>query len=934
MRFLSYVERFRPFLVSFSFVLAVLVAPLAVRPILAQSSPQVRKAPPPPPPPAAVDQELVIPYWTTETGWTSELQLRNNAVGQDLTVTPALRLPDGSETPLASVTIKSQEVKSVDVAAAISAAGAPQLIATYGSVALRYHSSAVKALYASIMIRAMGHAIAFHVDGSAEYQEMPVGSREGVWWLPNDTTSDYLTLTNQGKNALSLDLSLYDASGRENQQKVLLEPHATNRFSVRSLLQAANLAGSYGGIKISAASHAGSLDTLHFVFDTGANFSAILKMFDHDPNAKLAERDFARTKVWTLRAPMLALSNPDPALAFPPGTVLQPQIFIRNTTAKPIDAALRFNWRTGGTTGKAAGPQLHLLPYETRLVDVGALEDGTVLPKRANWTSVTLTSNALPDELMAVAASYDQTLKYGAQTPFSDQLSHEWKGGMWEFDPYHDSIITAGNGGTQPTQAAFTIFYNQGTQRYDLEQTLQPDEQMWIDVGKLIQLSVPDKNGKTLPRNLSSGSYEFRDLTHTGVGTLFEGKVIYDKTYGHAAYGCATCCGYSSAILWYDPILLYLPNPPTPDGVDGYNPCDLQYEDVSSTFYGNWQSLATSVITVDYYGTHAPQGPGSTTTETSAYLESTAHYPTCPAVYRAPQGSGYVAVLTCTPNSVTRGGSVTCSVSGQAGGSTFSNWQFKDSNGNTVTGSGTSSSWSGVVVTSGTVSVKVMSGNNTSTPSATVTVTARSGFAFTAVAAAQRANPYNAGACNISVPTSPAAGNFLGFSCLDQQFYQTPYLVGDNGPNNGFRYVYSASSSNNNVPTTFNFIIAGYLDDSGSEFAQKQWGNCGFISYNQLKSNTYEHESGNTTGHYATYKSTQDNSANNVGVAVEAIVGPPGQSETDFNNQVRTVANSKGSTIVSAAFPTPENFCNSDVRYDPACVFRGNINWPVYASCP
>lgn len=383
-------------------------------------------------------------------------------------------------------------------------------------------------------------------------------------------------------------------------------------------------------------------------------------MFDHDPNVKLSERDFAGTKVWTLRAPMLALSNPDPALAFPPGTVLQPQIFIRNTTAKPIDAALRFNWRTGSTTGRAAGAQLHLLPYETRLVDVAALQDGTVLPKQATWTSVTLTSNALPDELMAVAASYDQTLKYGAQTPFSDQLSHEWKGGMWEFDPYHDSIITAGNGGTHPTQAAFTIFYNQGMQRYDLEQTLQPEEQMWIDVGKLIQLAVPDKNGNVLPRNLASGSYEFRDLTHTGVGTLFEGKVIYDKTYGHAAYGCATCCGYSSAILWYDPILLYLPNPPEPDGVDGYNPCDLQYDDVSSTFYGNWQSLATSVVTVDYYGAHTPQGAGSTTTETNAYLESTAHYPTCPAVHRAPSGGANVGPYQVEPIATNAQGAALC----------------------------------------------------------------------------------------------------------------------------------------------------------------------------------------------------------------------------------------------------------------------------------
>jgi hypothetical protein len=86
-------------------------------------------------------------------------------------------------------------------------------------------------------------------------------------------------------------------------------------------------------------------------------------MFDYNPNAKLEERDYAKTSVWTLRAPMLALSNSDPALAFPPGTTLQPQLFLRNTTAKPIDAALRFNWRTGATTGKALGSALRLSPF-------------------------------------------------------------------------------------------------------------------------------------------------------------------------------------------------------------------------------------------------------------------------------------------------------------------------------------------------------------------------------------------------------------------------------------------------------------------------------------------------------------------------------------------------------------------------------------------
>src|SRR5260370_38456903 len=114
--------------------------------------------------------------------------------------------------------------------------------------------------------------------------DLQAGRREGIWWLPNDTASDYLILTNQGGNTIPLDLLLYDASGKMSTQKILLGSRETTRYSVRKLVQAAHLAGSYGGIKISAASHAGSLDTLHFLFDKKAEFAAILKMFDHNSN--------------------------------------------------------------------------------------------------------------------------------------------------------------------------------------------------------------------------------------------------------------------------------------------------------------------------------------------------------------------------------------------------------------------------------------------------------------------------------------------------------------------------------------------------------------------------------------------------------------------------------------------------------------------------
>jgi len=256
---------------------------------------------------------------------------------------------------------------------------------------------------------------------------------------------------------------------------------------------------------------------------------------------------------------------------------------------------------------------------------------------------------------MAVAASFDETLKYGAQTPFSDQLTFQWEGGMWQYDPYHNSIITAGNGGTKPTQAAFTIFYDQGTQRYDLEQTLQPDEQMWIDVGKLIREHVPDKNGAVLPPDLASGSYEFRDLINRGVGTLFEGKIIYDKTYGHVVYGCGSCCGYSAAYVkvFYDP--LGVPVQSTADqGVNAYQQCTLTWDDVSDSFWPSWVSANTGIATVDhnFYATHHGVSVGSTTSNSSGYLDGHIRPPNCPQFLARPQGGVNVSPTISGPNTI------------------------------------------------------------------------------------------------------------------------------------------------------------------------------------------------------------------------------------------------------------------------------------------
>jgi len=228
-------------------------------------------------------------------------------------------------------------------------------------------------------------------------------------------------------------------------------------------------------------------------------------------------------------------------------------------------------------------------------------------------------------------------------------------GSLWEYDAQHNSLITAGNGGTKPLQAAFTIYYNQGTKKYELEQTLQPDEQMWIDVGKLIREHAADKNGNTLPADLTSGSYEFRDLTNKGVGNLFEGKVVYDKTFGQVTYGCGGCCGYTSPKLWYDPLGIPF-GQTSANGVEALNNCYSSWDDVSDSFYGAWNTANTSIATADHYGTHTGHAVGSTSSTTGGELQSV-KLPSCPLLWRIPQGGDNVGpvITSINPNLLNAG---------------------------------------------------------------------------------------------------------------------------------------------------------------------------------------------------------------------------------------------------------------------------------------
>ena len=106
------------------------------------------------------------------------------------------------------------------------------------------------------------------------------------------------------------------------------------------------------------------------------------------------------------------------------------------------------------------------------------MEPPAGVPTDAYWATVVLKYQGRRGDIVPIATSFDQSGRYGLQTPFAEGVSHLWKGSMWHVDGTHNSLITAGNGGTGPTHAAITLFYDKGKSSYTIEKQIEPGEQI------------------------------------------------------------------------------------------------------------------------------------------------------------------------------------------------------------------------------------------------------------------------------------------------------------------------------------------------------------------------------------------------------------------------------------------------------------------------
>lgn len=461
---------------------------------------------------------------------------------------------------------------------------------------------------------------------------------------------------------------------------------------------------------------------------------------------------------------------------------------------------------------------------------------------------------------------------------------------------------------------------------------LEPYETKQIVINDIIQKQIADINHTHLAKTEMSGDIQwFTNDSNRATGRLLVSNPRTSLARSFSCYNTYGMCDSFFSPNNYDNLLVG--NDASLQSITAYecssttgSTCGGQHAGYNYAYVTSWGLTANGAVSTNSSAQSSISlhgiSPGTFTVNPYLTAGSCTSNPG--------PGGGTVGKLTCTP--VTRGQVTTCSAVVPAGGS-ITNWSFTDGTSTVTASSGTTATtWAGVAVTSGTVSVQyTASKGSPAFLTAQLLVTPRSTFAsFPAVSPTRRANGYQQpGGSVMNVPNPPSPNVEVGLSQLNlKASLAGQQVVG--GPNSGYTYTTSATDQ-----TLYDWVMSQDADNAASVFYQRQCGNYsatsnihGFISGATLDADTQRHEAGAVQSHYSNYKAALATPANNAGVQAEAVIAAPGGS---YQTAVTTALNTADTPVANATHMEP---CNSSVvTYNSSCVFDGNINFSPYMAC-
>jgi hypothetical protein len=727
---------------------------------------------------------------------------------------------------------------------------------------------------------------------------------EGLWWKQEPNVTGFVALANVSQQAVNARLSVSDsAASPMGSHTVTVPSHETKVIDLTELRTAIS---SSGGISITYQATSSALIVNGGLEDPATGYSSTVPFRSISQTAGASTSDtYAELGLMTGAA--------DPTMHFPAGTIFTPYTIVRNPSSATISVTPTLHWMQGGGPHSAQLPLLSLQPYGSLSLSLSSYLAKAGLGTFSGDVNLTLHVQSPPQQVLIAGGSVDHANTYVfAASPSRVAESVGKSLCYWSTGNGDDTMVTLWNPADEAQDVVFRLGFSGGHYLFPVH--LEPQNTRAFNISEVLNSGVPDSEGNLIPASVNAGSAELH-------GVLGENQHIlavmdagtYNVRKATCTTGCTVCRGAVEAWVAADPFGVPMGSTTQLAFTSQYN-TGSQYD---RTSLSSWSSTDTTVATVAA-GLVSGQNPGLVEVDASDDSEPL-YSDTCQGPHLdcpintgiAAPTQGGVGRLLCTPTSLMRGNTVTCTVTGDS----VASWSFSGSPNFNVSGPAGVSTWSGVMAVSGTVTAVGARGETLTSSIAVTARGAQQGFGPISAPSPQLvANGSTVVQTALPTLTSPpdTSPGSMGQSAYGYCYHFQPSpAINDSGPNQGLAYLISVTDC-----SAFGWELNPGLTNPTDPFYQHQ-GNC-FPTVQQIIDAVRAHEIGLPgPSHYSQLVAFLP--SNNPATAAEAVVAAAGSLSQAADNAILPVYQAAQG---AAAFP------------EPPTNLPANINYSPYRTCP
>jgi hypothetical protein len=490
------------------------------------------------------EHKLWAVFWSTEPGFTSTLEMKNNRIRELITAHIALYLADGAEVPLDPVTMGPRQTVMLNLNDIIR--NLPPSTVGHGpregTVEVEFIAPNASSVMGSVTVTNPANKIAWNFFLYPERPGLGPAPVRGVFWFPNRRTKGFVAVGNVTHDPVLVKPVFQIKGVRHPAPYFTIPPEQGVKFDLREALRhIGQTDATEGGIEFT---YDGPPDAIraHGVLYDEQGFSAELDFLRYD--------EFQEEMDFNYRTPRFAVGSADPVLGLPDQTTFRPNLVLHNFNGYRLDVPLAVGVKMEHGTREFVRT-ITLDPGETRVLEPRRAVLAHI-PGDVHWASLEISYRGRHNGLSMMLVSTSHCERYSIRSVLNWVEATAREGWIWRADNQRTTLLGVFNSDVQDAKVAISLDYSDGgvTHSYDLpERTIPPRSTEMLDIGGIIAAHLPDKDGDIIPTNVSFGGYRVRKIGPTTGGNITTEALVFGRSGSpYLAVYNTGCCQYPPVI--------------------------------------------------------------------------------------------------------------------------------------------------------------------------------------------------------------------------------------------------------------------------------------------------------------------------------------------------------------------------------------------------